>query len=258
MEITSYEPGVPSWVDLGTPDPDRASAFYTALFGWEILEGPPEAGGYRICHLRGKPVAGLGPQMNPAAPPSWLTYVNVTNADAVADKVTAAGGHALMPPFDVMDVGRMGVFADPGGAVFALWQPGVHPGAAIVNEPGALCWNELVTNDVPGAIAFYRAVFDWDAETHGTGFEYTEFKLSGRSIAGCMPKPPMMPAEAPAMWGVYFGVADVDAAVAQATGLGAQAAYPPMEIEIGRFAGLTDPTGAFFQVMSFKAGAASG
>ena len=52
MEMTSYEPGVPSWVDLGTPDLEKAAAFYSALFGWECPEGPEEVGGYRVCHHR--------------------------------------------------------------------------------------------------------------------------------------------------------------------------------------------------------------
>ncbi len=52
MEMTSYEPGVPSWVDVGTPDLDKAAAFYSDLFGWDCPEGPAEAGGYRVCHDR--------------------------------------------------------------------------------------------------------------------------------------------------------------------------------------------------------------
>ena len=81
MEIETYEHGVPSWVDLGTPDAAKASAFYSALFGWTVQQGPPEAGGYAIAELGGKPVAGIGPQQNPG-PPVWSTYVNVDDADA--------------------------------------------------------------------------------------------------------------------------------------------------------------------------------
>ena len=76
MEVDRYEHGVPSWVDLGTPDIPKAIEFYSSLFGWQIEQGPPEAGGYSMCLLRGKPVAGLGPQMSPG-PPYWTTYVTV-------------------------------------------------------------------------------------------------------------------------------------------------------------------------------------
>ena len=35
-ERTSYAPGTPSWVDMGSPDPAAAAAFYGALFGWTV------------------------------------------------------------------------------------------------------------------------------------------------------------------------------------------------------------------------------
>ena len=47
MEISSYKPGTPSWVDIGVPDMDAAVAFYGGLFGWTFTEGVEEAGGYR-------------------------------------------------------------------------------------------------------------------------------------------------------------------------------------------------------------------
>jgi uncharacterized protein len=252
MEMTSYEPGVPSWVDLGTPDVERAAEFYAGLFGWNCPEGPPEAGGYRVCDIDGKSVAGLGPQQNPG-PTVWAMYVNVTSADDVTAAVTANGGQLFVPPMDVMEAGRMAVAADPIGAVFGLWQPGVHKGAQLVNEPGTFSWGELVTDDVPASKAFYGAVFGWGAETHGDGpGAYTEWQVNGRSIGGMMEKPPQMPAEVPPSWGVYFTVADTDAAVARITELGGGVVSPPMDIEPGRFAVVTDPSGAMFNVIALN------
>ena len=89
MEFERYEDGVPSWVDMGSTDLAKSREFYGALFGWNCPEGPPEAGGYSVCDLGGKTVAGLGPQMNPDMPPVWLTYVNVDSADATVAKVSA-------------------------------------------------------------------------------------------------------------------------------------------------------------------------
>ena len=80
MEVEKYDNGVPGWVDLGSPDLDAARAFYSGLFGWDIPPGPEEAGGYSIAMLRGRPVAGIGPAMNPG-PPVWATYVIVDSAD---------------------------------------------------------------------------------------------------------------------------------------------------------------------------------
>jgi predicted enzyme related to lactoylglutathione lyase len=84
VEFERYEDGVPSWVDLGSTDLDGSRKFYAALFGWNCPPGPPEAGGYSVCDLGGKTVAGLGPVMNPGMPPVWMTYVNVDSADDTA------------------------------------------------------------------------------------------------------------------------------------------------------------------------------
>lgn len=251
MEMESYGHGVPSWVDLGTPDVEAAVAFYGGLFGWQVPELPPEAGGYRICELRGRSVAGLGPQMSPG-PPVWASYVNVDDANEIAEKVTAAGGQMFVAPLDVMEAGRMAVFSDPVGAVFSVWQPGQHKGAGLVNEPGTCCWNELVTTDVGASRTFYAAVFGWVPFTHGEGpGEYTEWKVNDRAVAGMMAKPPEMPADVPPHWAVYFAVASTDEAVARAAELGGRLLMGPIDIEPGRFAVVADPAGAVFNVLQF-------
>jgi predicted enzyme related to lactoylglutathione lyase len=252
MEIDTYDNGVPSWVDVQVPDTAKAAAFYGALFGWDVQTGPPEAGGYGIAHLRGRTVAGIGPQPTPG-PAVWASYVNVDSADDTAAKVTANGGALLMPPFDVMDVGRMCFFSDPSGAVIGMWQPGTHKGAGLVNEDNTYSWNELMTDDIDGSKAFYGAVFGWQGQTHGEGpGSYTEFKLGDRSVAGMMPRPPQMPADVPPFWSVYFTVADLDAALARANELGGSQVTPAMEIEPGRFAVVADDQGAMFNLIQPK------
>lgn len=255
MEYGHYENGVPSWVDMQSPDLAAAKAFYAGLFGWNTPEGPPEAGGYSVCDIGGKYVAGLGPQMNPAFPPAWVTYVNVDSADDTIAKVEANGGTVFMGPMDVMEAGRLAVFADPAGAVIGLWQPKEHPGAQLVNEPGTYCWSELVTSDLDGSKVFYQAVFDWESAPMGPEAGpagYTEVKVGGKTIAGMMAKPPDMPAEVPPYWGVYFAVADTDASVAKAESLGATINVPPTDIPPGRFSLMVDPVGAMVSILAFK------
>src|SRR4029078_1515686 len=95
----------PSWGPSEPPVPEGPSRFYSDLFGWTITEGPPEAGGYRMCLLDDKPVAGLGPQMKPDAPPSWGTYISVADADETSAAIKEDGGELMMGPMDVLDVG---------------------------------------------------------------------------------------------------------------------------------------------------------
>ncbi len=250
-EMSAYGDGVPSWIDMASPDVEASKAFYTALFGWQANPVPvPDAGGYTLFTLDGKQVAGVGAIMSSDQPPAWMTYINVSDADGVAKKVGDAGGSVLMAPMDIIHQGRMAVFADTAGAVLGLWQPAEHMGAQLVNEPGAYSWSELATRDTEGAKAFYAAVFGWQASSESSGpMEYTEFKLNGNSIAGMFNMADMMPADTPPHWGVYVAVADCDATVDAATRLGASVIAPAMDVPVGRFAVLQDPQGAVIRVI---------
>jgi predicted enzyme related to lactoylglutathione lyase len=164
----------------------------------------------------------------------------------------------MVPPMDVMTAGRMAVCIDPQGAVFSIWQPLDNIGCAVVNEPGAFCWTELNTRDIEGAKAFYAEVFGWAADTHelpdSPMGSYSEFVLEDRKIAGMLPMPPMVPAEVPPFWLVYFAVDDTDASVARAQELGGTLMMPPMDVEAGRFALLQDPQGGMFAVIRLAEG----
>lgn len=245
-ERTSYTPGTPSWVDIGT-DVEGAKAFYQPLFGWEAAEAGPveETGGYGFFLKGEKMVAGYGPQQNPG-PPVWSSYVSVDDAGKIAELVEANGGSVVMPPMAVMDAGSMAVFQDPTGAFFSVWQPGQHIGAQLVNEHGALSWNELNTRDLSASKAFYTEVFGWGVNESE---HYTEFTLDGQSIAGMMNMPDAVPDQVPNNWLVYFWSDDVDATAAKARELGGQA-MDPFDIPGGggRIAILTDPQGATFAV----------
>jgi predicted enzyme related to lactoylglutathione lyase len=250
---TSYVPGTPCWVDLGTPDVDAAASFYGGLFGWEVpeLENSAELGGYRRAKKDGADVGGVMPLMAAGQHPAWTTYVSVEDADATAAAVTEAGGTVVTEPMDVMDLGRMALFTDPTGAFFGIWQPGTFAGSARVNEPGAVGWNELGTRDPEAAKAFYNAVFGWGTEAHemGDGMTYYEWRQGERSVGGMHDLSGRVPDEVPPHWLTYFGCEDADATVAKLRELGGEVAFGPIDIPAGRFAVVSDPHGAVFAVM---------
>jgi predicted enzyme related to lactoylglutathione lyase len=254
-ERTSYEPGIPCWVDLGSPDLDASVEFYSALLGWQVPESEnvEQTGGYRRATKNGADVAGMMPLMQEGQPPAWSSYVSVADADATAAAVKEAGGTVLAEPMDVMELGRMAVFADPSGAVFGIWQPGTFLGAGLVNEPGALSWNELNTRDPEAVKPFYGAVFGWTFEDNDMGEmgSYVTIKLGDDMVGGMLNMAERgVPEQVPAHWQVYFAVEDTDATVAQVKGKGGGVMVEPIDIPAGRFAILTDPFGASFAVIA--------
>ena len=187
--------------------------------------------------------------MNPG-PPAWMTYITVASVDDTAAKITAAGGTIVAPPMDVMAAGRMAVAQDPTGAFFSIWQAGESIGAEIVNEPGTLCWNELNTRDVDGALAFYEQVFGLKAERSEM---YNEFQLGDRVVGGCMRMPAMVPAEVPGALARVLRGRRHRGATAKAKSLGAMAMVEPMEAgDVGRFSVLGDPMGAVFAIIQLN------
>ncbi|HTT50129.1 MAG TPA: VOC family protein [Streptosporangiaceae bacterium] len=249
---TAWPEGTPCWVDLGVDNIARASAFYAGLFGWDVLAGPPEAGGYSMCLRGGRPLAGIGPRQGPpGTPPVWTTYLASDDADGTAAKITKAGGQLVVQPFDVMDAGRMAMAADPGGAVFGIWQAGAHTGFGVANEPGTVSWNENHTRDFDGSKAFYQAVFGYDyGDVAGAGIRYATLRLAGRDVGGIMELDGGVPAEVPAHWETYFAVPGADAAVAATRAAGGAVIRAPWDTPYGRMAIVTDDQGAEFSVIS--------
>jgi predicted enzyme related to lactoylglutathione lyase len=246
-ERTSYTPGTFCWVDLNTDDQEASKAFYAALLGWEYEDTPIGDGiHYSMARIEGHDVAAIAPMPPGAEVTHWNCYVSVEDADASAARAGEHGATVLAQPFDVFDAGRMAIFADPQGAMLSVWQPKEHIGAGLVNAPGALSWNDLVTPDVEASAAFYTAVFDWTIEeTPGSDGRYWSITNGDRLNGGLLP---MLPDAHPA-WNLYFAVDDVDATIARVGELGGGTVMGPMDVPNGtRFAIVRDPQGAVFSV----------
>jgi uncharacterized protein len=162
-EFTSYTPGTPSWVDHGSKDLAASNSFYAELFGWQAEDQGEDAGHYTILSKSGKAAAGNMGIMMEGQPSAWMTYISVEDADKTVEVATESGATLFMGPMDVMDIGRMALFADPTGAAVGIWQPKTFIGAQVANEAGSFCWNELNTRDLPTAKDFYSRVFGWTA-----------------------------------------------------------------------------------------------
>jgi hypothetical protein len=249
--------GTPSWTDLTTSDQAAASEFYRALFGWDVEVGGAEYGGYGMCTVHGRPVCGMGQAVpGTEAPPAWTTYLAVEDADKAADAIAANGGTIVMPPMQVGDQGRMAIAQDPTGAYFGIWQAGEHYGAQIVNEPGAVVWNECMTRDPQRAREFYAAVFGYTYRPVEGADDYVMIDGDGPggTVGGIGGMDPGMAAETPPHWMAYFLVSSADEAAATARRQGGTVLAGPTDTPFGRMAVIRDPQGATFSIMEDTSG----
>jgi uncharacterized protein len=247
MDVDTNQPlGTPTWLDLGIPDLDRALQFYGALFGWEFEIGPEETGRYTMCFLRGRRVAAISAMHDPARV-FWNVYLATDDCDRSAERARAAGGTLLIEPMDVMDQGRMAIVRDPVGAQFGLWEGRAHTGAQVVNEPGALVRNDLVTPDPGPARDFYAAVFDFSVEGNPqmpqADFTFLR-RPDGHEVGGIMGAPGSTSA-----WSTTFEVAGTDEAVQRALDAGGRS-DGAKDFLYGRLATITDPFGAEFSIIT--------
>ncbi len=250
-ERTRYEPGTFCLVGLATSDPPAATSFYASLFGWDAEElSAGEVGSYTVLRRGGREVAILyrqTPQARAAgAPPHWTSYISVADADGTAARADELGGGAVFrESFDVLDAGRVAAIRDPTGAIVSLWQPRSLIGAALVNDVGAWCWNELATTDVDRAKAFFGGLLGWEYETDERG--YASIKSAG-SLNGGMREQAERERGDPPNWFPYFTVENAGDAARQAEQVGGRRLLPTAEIHGGRFAVIADPQGAAFAV----------
>lgn len=247
--VDRFAPGEFCWVELVTSDQSSAKQFYAGLFGWTARDVPTGPGSvYSLMHLGNRIAAGLfeltSSERSAGVPPHWQLYVAVEEVDQSAKKATELGGK-VVEVFDVTDRGRGALLQDPTGAFVSLWQPNKRTGLGVTNDPGALCWADLMTPDQARAGMFYKSLFGWKL-TFGEGKESGYLHIvNGNNFIGGIP--PGEHASAPPHWQMYFAAANIDDSVERAKNLGAKTFVGPMDIEgQGRFAVFADPQGAVF------------
>jgi predicted enzyme related to lactoylglutathione lyase len=244
---TSHPAGTFSWADLTTSDAAAAKAFYTAVFGWSYQDNPvPDGSVYSMAERDGHAVAAIagGDQ-----PPHWNCYVTVDSVDDATARAGVLGATVLAEPFEVMDAGRMSVIADPTGAALCLWEPRGNIGAYLVNTPGAMTWNDLITEDLEAASQFYGQLLGWRTEEMPDAGGYRVIFNGERSNGGMLPLDrERMGPDAPPNWMPYFGHEDVRRLVGEIDGLGGRLLSGPMDMAQGTIAVLSDPQGAVFAV----------
>jgi uncharacterized protein len=243
----------PIWFDLMTTDAKAARRFYGAALGWSFDTPSPDMGDYAIGRVGDAPASGIG-SIPPGQdwPPAWSVYFGVTHAESTIRDIVAAGGKVMSPVEAIGEFGRMAMCEDPTGAVFGLWEPGVHTGAGIIDEPGGMAWCEVNTRDATAAAAFYRSVFNLTGEVmEMQGTPYHTLRQQETPVCGVL----QMTAEwgdLPPHWMAYFAVANADDAKAAVEGNGGTIPYGPFDTPYGRVCVVRDPQGAMVSLIELS------
>jgi len=130
-----------------------------------------------------------------------------------------------------------------------MGRPATHPdpdrrSAAMSACHATFCWTELMTRDVEGAQAFYKATLGWTFTPYDDAGTYWVARKGEEPVAGLF----LMEGKAfdgiPSHWFCYIATDDLNATVAAATKAGATILRPPFEAAGYRIAVLRDATGA--------------
>ncbi|ORT53964.1 VOC family protein [Streptomyces sp. CB03238] len=122
-------PGAPAWNELLTQETESVSKFYKAVFGYEL--DPVVSADLDLVTLKvdDRPVAslhGVGTSLPRDRGAHWMTWFEVADTDASAQRVTELGGQVLQAPRDD-PAGRLATVADPEGAVFTIVRSAGRP-----------------------------------------------------------------------------------------------------------------------------------
>ncbi len=252
--IDRWPAGAPCWADIMVSDLDRSMDFYATVLGWRFTPSDPAYGGYCNALVDGEPVVGMSPALPEMEddPHAWAVYLASDDIVATGRAAVAAGARQLFEPMAVGSFGTMGVWIDPTGAAFGVWQPQEHTGFSIVGKHGAVAWCDLLTTDQAAAERFYAEVFGYTYQDIGDdSMPYALFTVpGGERPAGGMGGPVPDAGDAQPGWGVAFQVEDVDEAAERIRRAGGSISSEPSDFEYGRMAVAAGPDGEVFVVMT--------
>jgi predicted enzyme related to lactoylglutathione lyase len=192
----AYRHGQFVWRELMTTDVDASVRFYTETFGWTgKAMKMPDGTDYVFMGLGETGAGGIMKLPMPGVPAYWSGSISVEDVEAVAGRVTAAGGKVIVPPMDAGGMGRYAGFMDPQGAVINAWRGNDGDGPAPERPlPGMFCWEQLNTTAPAEALEFYSQVFGWTNKPFGGGGDMKVLEAGAAQVASVMAAQPGVPA----------------------------------------------------------------
>jgi len=249
------------WRDLLTNDPAASKRFYGELFGWKFesvgtASNLKEDSAYTLIRHNGRLIGGM---INTLALngrddiSQWVVLISVEDIEARMKTVIESGGKVMTPPTDLQDRGRLAVIRDAEGALVGLLETRDGDPADSDAAMGEFLWDELWTNDVENASAFYSNLAGLDAsavdpERAGTK-TYSLLKAGETPRAGIMLNP--LDGLDP-VWVSYLRVESPAAITARVAELGGRVIVEARQRSIGGEAAfMAGPSGAGIAVQTW-------
>lgn len=120
------------WTELISNEPERAVAFYRAVFRYDPVAAPGRPDSFRLLGPGGKPCAGITKNPFAETKSAWIPFVRVDDPAAMCRKAAELGGRVVVEPKDTLRHGTLALILDPSGAPIALqaWTSAGQQGAS--------------------------------------------------------------------------------------------------------------------------------
>lgn len=255
IRTTTWRNGIPCWVELVTQDVAAAHGYYAAVLGWITSRGPEQSDRYSVIRQGQAAVAGF--RRADGDDVGWAVYIAVDDVGGMAAAAVAHGAGVVVAPEnqhgsgDAQVLGRRAVVSDPVGAPIGLWQGLALNGCQLVNEPGGLCFEELASTDPAAAGLFLESLFGYVRTAEPSfGPEYSTFRLLDETFPLGGVRAVVADDPVGGGWLPFFGVESASEACDEANRRGGQVVRRPFMNAGEEIAGLTDPEGSQFWVVT--------
>jgi predicted enzyme related to lactoylglutathione lyase len=244
-------PGKIVWHDLLTDDVNSVKTFYGGLFGWKFDNGGDPEAVYTTILFNGNPIGGIIHLENKDGGTNyasqWMEYISVDDVDAAFQEVIKQNCKVYREPFDILNRGRIAIFADTRGALIAIVNSSSGDPEDVAVEYNNWFWNELWTDDMNNSVEFYKSLFNYSLEEYKTRSDndYVILRTEERRRFGIL-KIPFE--DVKPNWLPFAAVKDVRDVEDKVKELGGEILVPSEGI-IGNDASiLADPSGAVFAI----------
>ena len=160
------------WHDLLTDDVNSVKTFYGGLFGWKYDNGDDPDAVYTTILFNGNPIGGIIHLENKDGGTNydsqWMEYISVDDVDVAFQEAKKQNLKVYREPFDILNRGRIAIFADTRGALIAIVNSSSGDPDDIEVEYNNWFWNEMWTDDIDNSVDFYKSLFNYTTEEYKT------------------------------------------------------------------------------------------